>query len=111
MKEHALSRRVVVTGLGVVAPNGNTVTESWQNIIAGKSGIRPITSFDIADFSTRFGGSIVDFDIAQYISPKEARKMDPFIHYGMAAAIQAMEDAGIEVTDQNRRKIGILTAA
>lgn len=108
MKEHALSRRVVVTGLGVVAPNGNTVTESWQNIIAGKSGIRPITSFDIADFSTRFGGSIVDFDIAQYISPKEARKMDPFIHYGMAAAIQAMEDAGIEVTDQNRRKIGIL---
>jgi 3-oxoacyl-[acyl-carrier-protein] synthase II len=108
MKEHALSRRVVVTGLGVIAPNGNTVTESWQNIIAGKSGIRPITSFDIADFSTRFGGSIVDFDIAQYMSPKEARKMDPFIHYGMAAAIQAMEDAGIEVTDENRRKIGIL---
>ena len=103
-----MSRRVVVTGLGVIAPNGNTVTESWQNIIAGKSGIRPITSFDIADFSTRFGGSIVDFDIAQYMSPKEARKMDPFIHYGMAAAIQAMEDAGIEVTDENRRKIGIL---
>jgi len=103
-----LSRRVVVTGLGVIAPNGNTAGESWQNIIAGKSGIRPITSFDISEFSTRFGGSIVNFDVAQYISPKEARKMDPFIHYGMAAAIQAMDDAGIEVTDENRRKIGIL---
>jgi 3-oxoacyl-[acyl-carrier-protein] synthase II len=81
-KEYALSRRVVVTGLGVIAPNGNTAGESWQNIIAGKSGIRPITSFDISEFSTRFGGSIVNFDVAQYMSPKEARKMDPFITMG-----------------------------
>ena len=103
-----MSRRVVVTGLGLIAPNGNSVEESWANIVAGKSGIRPITSFDISEFTTRFGGSIVNFDVARYISPKEARKMDPFIHYGMAAAIQAMEHSGLEVTDGNRRRIGIL---
>ncbi len=106
-----MSRRVVITGLGVVAPNGNTTAESWSNIVAGKSGIRPITSFDISEFSTRFGGSIKDFDVAQYISPKEARKMDPFIHYGMAAAIQAMSDCGLEVTDENRRRVGILVGS
>jgi 3-oxoacyl-[acyl-carrier-protein] synthase II len=110
-EEHALSCRVVITGLGVVAPNGNTTSESWRNIVAGKSGIRPITSFDISEFSTRFGGSIKDFDVAQYIAPKEARKMDPFIHYGMAAAIQAMDDCGLEVTDENRRRIGLLVGS
>jgi 3-oxoacyl-[acyl-carrier-protein] synthase II len=103
-----LSRRVVITGLGVVAPNGNSTEESWRNTVAGKSGIRPITSFDISDFSTRFGGSIIDFDVTKYITAKEARKMDPFIHYGMAAAIQAMEDSGAEITDENRRRVGVL---
>ena len=103
-----MSRRVVITGLGVVAPNGNTTEASWRNILAGKSGIRAITAFDISSFSTRFGGSIIDFDVTQYISAKEARKMDPFIHYGMAAAIQAMEDSGAQVTDENRRRIGVL---
>ena len=103
-----MSRRVVITGLGVIAPNGNSTEESWRNTVAGKSGIRPITSFDISDFSTRFGGSIIDFDVTKYITAKEARKMDPFIHYGMAAAIQAMEDSGAEITDENRRRVGVL---
>ncbi|MBI4695949.1 MAG: beta-ketoacyl-ACP synthase II [Gammaproteobacteria bacterium] len=101
-------RRVVVTGLGLISPNGNTVVESWDNILAGRSGIGPITSFDVSEFATRFGGTIKNFDVAQYIQPKEARKMDPFIHFGMAAGIQAIEDAGIEVTEANSRRIGIV---
>ena len=101
-------RRVVVTGLGLISPNGNTVAESWQNILAGRSGIGPITSFDVSEFATRFGGTIKNFDISQYIPPKEARKMDPFIHFGMAAGIQALEDAGLEITDANCRRIGIV---
>jgi 3-oxoacyl-[acyl-carrier-protein] synthase II len=82
--------------------------ESWDNILAGRSGIGPITSFDVSEFATRFGGTIKNFDVAQYIQPKEARKMDPFIHFGMAAGIQAIEDAGIEVTEANSRRIGIV---
>lgn len=93
-------RRVVVTGLGMVAPVGHTVSESWDNILAGKSGICPITHFDVGPFSTRFGGPIYDFDITQYILPKEARKMDKFIHYGLAAGCQAIEDAGLETVDE-----------
>ncbi len=102
-----MSRRVVVTGLGLVAPNGNTVQTSWANIVAGRSGIGPVTSFDISKFSTRFGGVIKDFDVTDYMSAKEARKMDPFIHYGLAAATQAIEEAGLEVTAENCRRIGI----
>lgn len=101
-------RRVVVTGLGIVSPVGNTVPESWANIVAGRSGITQITAFDVSEFTTRFGGTIKNFDVSQFISPKEARKMDPFIHFGMAAAIEAMGDAGVEVTDANSRRIGIL---
>ncbi|MCB1858949.1 MAG: beta-ketoacyl-ACP synthase II [Gammaproteobacteria bacterium] len=100
-------RRVVVTGLGMVAPVGHTVAESWTNILAGKSGIQPITHFDVSDFSVRFGGPIYGFDITQYISAKDARKMDKFIHYGMAAGCQAIEDSGIEITEANSRRIGI----
>jgi 3-oxoacyl-[acyl-carrier-protein] synthase II len=101
----------VITGLGVVAPNGNTVAESWSNIVAGKSGIRPITSFDISDFSTRFGGSIKDFDVAQYISPKEARRMDEFIHYGVAAGIQAVTNSGIDFATLDPERCGVIAGA
>ena len=101
-------RRVVVTGLGMVSPVGNTVTESWANILAGKSGIGPITAFDATAFSVRIGGGIKNFDPTQYISAKEIRKMDPFIHYGMAAGVQAVEDAGIEVTEENAERIGVV---
>jgi len=87
---------------------GNTVVEAWQNILAGRSGIGPITAFDATNFSTRISGSIKNFEVEKYISAKEARKMDPFIHYGMAAGIQAIEDAGLEITEANSRRIGIL---
>ncbi len=101
-------RRVVVTGLGMVAPVGNTVDVAWSNILAGKSGIRPITHIkDIEKFSTQFGGTIVDFDITQYITEKDARKMDGFIHYGIAAGCQAIEDSGLEITEENAPRIGV----
>ena len=102
-----MSRRVVVTGLGTVCPVGNTVSEAWQNIVAGKSGIGPIEAFDATLFATRISGAVRNFEVEQYISAKEARKMDPFIHYGMAAGIQAIEDAGVEITDANCRRVGL----
>ncbi|WP_447955689.1 beta-ketoacyl-ACP synthase II [Vreelandella sp. EE7] len=100
-------RRVVVTGLGLVTPVGNTVEQSWANIVAGKSGIAPIEHFDASSFNTRFGGSVKDFDISGYLNPKDARKMDLFIQYGMAAGSQAITDAGIECTDENAARIGV----
>ncbi|WP_253443541.1 beta-ketoacyl-ACP synthase II [Halomonas sp. Y3] len=100
-------RRVVVTGLGLVTPVGNTVEESWSNIKAGKSGIAPIEHFDASAFNTRFGGSVKDFDISPYLNPKEARKMDLFIQYGVAAGAQAIQDSGIECTEENASRIGV----
>ncbi len=100
-------RRVVVTGLGVVSPVGNTTEEAWKNILAGKSGIAPIEHFDTSKFSVRFGGSIRGFDVTEYLNPKDARKMDPFIHYGIAASTQAIRDSGLEVTEENAERIGV----
>ena len=102
-----MRRRVVVTGLGLVAPVGNTVDEAWKNIVEGNSGISLIDSFDTSGFSSRIGGSIRNFELSEYISSKDARKMDPFIHYGIAAATQSMNDAGIEVTNSNAERIGV----
>ena len=102
-----MSRRVVVTGLGTVCPVGNTVSEAWQNIVAGKSGIGPIEAFDATLFSTRISGAVRNFEVEHYISANEARKLDPFIHYGMAAGIQAIDDAGVEITDANCRRVGL----
>jgi 3-oxoacyl-[acyl-carrier-protein] synthase II len=100
-------RRVVVTGIGIVAPVGQDTKSAWQNILAGKSGIQTITHFDVEPFSTRFGGPIYGFDVEKYISKKDARKMDKFIHYGMAAGMQAIEDSGLVITDENRKRIGV----
>ncbi|QEA40152.1 beta-ketoacyl-ACP synthase II [Pistricoccus aurantiacus] len=100
-------RRVVVTGLGLVTPVGNTVKESWESILAGKSGIAPIEHFDTEGFNTRFGGSVKEFDIAPYLNPKDARKMDLFIQYGIAAGAQAVADAGLECTEENAERIGV----
>ena len=100
-------RRVVVTGLGVVCPVGNTVEEAWSNLVAGKSGIGTITRFDAAAFACRFAGEVKGFDSAAYLPPKEARHMDTFIHYGLAAAIQAWKDCGLQVTEANAERIGI----
>ena len=101
-------RRIVITGLGIVSPVGNTVSSAWENIVAGKSGITRITRFDASNFTSQIAGEVKDFDIQQYLSAKEARRMDIFIHYGMAAAIQAVKDAGIEdVTHLDSERIGV----
>jgi 3-oxoacyl-[acyl-carrier-protein] synthase II len=89
-------RRVVITGLGLICPVGNSVEEGWQNIIAGVSGIAPVTRFDTSTFPVKFAGEVKNFDITQYISAKDARRMDKFIHYGLAAGIQAVRDAGLD---------------
>ena len=88
-------RRVVVTGLGCISPVGNTVAEAWSNLLAGQSGIGPITRFDASAMSCRIAGEVKNFDLESYISAKEARTMDRFIHYGIAAATQAIQDAGL----------------
>lgn len=100
-------RRVVVTGLGMVTPVGNDVAETWKNILAGKSGIAPIEHFDTSEFSTRIGGSIRNLQLDDYIPRKEQKKMDPFIHYGLTAGIQAIKDSGLEVTEENASRIGV----
>ncbi|MBT5005508.1 MAG: beta-ketoacyl-ACP synthase II [Halieaceae bacterium] len=101
-----IGRRIVVTGLGIVSPVGHTVTETWGNILAGKSGAAPIDAFDVSAYSTQFSASVRDFDISAYLAPKDARKMDVFVQYGMAAGIQAFEDSGYEVTEENAARIG-----
>jgi 3-oxoacyl-[acyl-carrier-protein] synthase II len=100
-------RRVVITGLGIISPVGNTVAEAWENILAGRGGIRPIETFDVSAFPVRFGGTVVGFDAGQYIASKDIKKMDPFIHYGIAAGCQAIADAGLEVTETNAERIGV----
>ncbi|MFH0350431.1 MAG: beta-ketoacyl-ACP synthase II [Chromatiales bacterium] len=104
-------RRIAVTGLGVICPVGNTVKAAWDNILAGKSGIRPLTHFDVSGFSTRFGGTINDFSVTDYISPKDVKKMDPFMHYGLTAGIQAFQDSGVEVREENADRIGVAIGA
>ncbi|OUR72275.1 beta-ketoacyl-[acyl-carrier-protein] synthase II [Methylophaga sp. 41_12_T18] len=104
-------RRVVITGLGAVTPVGLSVKETWENILAGKSGVGPLSQFDVSDFSVRFGASIKNFDITTIIPRKDAKKMDTFIHYGIAAAKEAIEDSGIEITDDNAERIGVAIGA
>jgi 3-oxoacyl-[acyl-carrier-protein] synthase II len=100
-------RRVVVTGLGVVSPVGIGVQPAWSNLIAGKSGITRITKFDPSNFSSQVAGEVKDFDVSQYLPAKEARRMDTFIQYGLAAAIEAVKDSGIEATEENAERIGV----
>ncbi|PKG57677.1 beta-ketoacyl-[acyl-carrier-protein] synthase II [Shewanella sp. Choline-02u-19] len=104
-------RRVVVTGLGLVSPVGNTVDSTWKALVSGKSGIAPITKFDASEFTTRFSGSVKDFDVEQYMSRKDARKMDLFIQYGMAAGIQAVEDSGLEMDKVDPGRVGTAIGA
>ena len=100
-------RRVVVTGLGLVSPVGNTVGDAWENLLAGRSGIATITKFDHSGLSVHFGGEVKGFNIEDYISAKEARHMDTFIHYGIAAGTQDFKDSGLEVTEANSERIGV----
>ena len=100
-------RRVVITGLGLVSPVGNSVEEAWQNILAGRSGIGRVTRFDVSGFPVHIAGEVRNFDIGQYLSPKEARRMDVFIHYGMAAGLQAIRDAGLDAQPVTPERVGV----
>ena len=100
-------RRVVITGLGSVSPVGLDVSSSWENILAGKSGIGPIEHFDISEFTVRFGGTVKGFDPGDIIPAKDTKKMDMFIQYGIAAAAEAMKDSGLEITDANAERVGV----
>ena len=105
------NRRVVITGLGCVSPVGNTVTDAWNSILAGQSGIATITKFDATPFSTHFAGEVKNFNIEDYIPGKEARHMDTFIHYGVAAGMQAWQDCGLIVTEENAERIGVIVGS
>lgn len=100
-------RRVVITGLGIISPVGNTIPEAWENLVAGRSGIARITRFDPTSFASRIAGEVKGFDVEQYLNPKEARRMDIFIQFGMAAGIQAIRDSGLEINEANAERIGV----
>ncbi|MBS0374908.1 MAG: beta-ketoacyl-ACP synthase II [Proteobacteria bacterium] len=104
-------RRVVVTGLGIVSPVGSNVAEAWDNVVHGRSFIGPITRFDTAAFPTRFAGDVRGFAVDAYLAPKEARRMDPFVQYGFAAATQAIKDSGLAVTADNAARVGVAMGA
>lgn len=100
-------RRVVVTGLGIVSPVGNNIDTAWDNVLNGRSGVGHITHFDASEFSTRFAAEVKDFSVDPWLSRKEAKKFDVFIHYGVAAGVQALEDSGLEITDENADRVGV----
>ncbi len=104
-------RRVVVTGLGVICPLGSTVESAWDAILKGESGIAPITRFDVSAFPTRFGGAVRGFNVEEYMSAKEARRVDEFIHYGIAAGVQAVNDAGMDLERLDRDRCGVIAGA
>ncbi len=104
-------RRVVVTGVGVVSPVGSQLSTAWGNIVNGKSGIRPISSYDTAAFSVKFAGTVQGFNVDDYIKAKDQKKMDPFIHYGVGAGIDAVRDSGLDITEENAERIGVAIGA
>jgi 3-oxoacyl-[acyl-carrier-protein] synthase II len=104
-------RRVVVTGLGIVSPVGSTVASAWETILKGGSGIAPIKRFDVSAFPVRFGGEVRGFNLDEYITPKEARRMDPFMHYGVAAGMQAVADSGIDFQKTDPHRCGAVCGA
>ncbi len=104
-------RRVVVTGMGVISPVGNDVASAWDHVLNGVSGIGPVTHFDASAYATRIAGQVRDFDPAQWIAAKDVKKMDPFIHYGVAAGSQALHDSGLQVTEANASRIGVAVGA
>ncbi len=104
-------RRVVITGLGVLSPLGNDLASSWDGIVNGRSGIGPITHFDASGFATRIAGEVKGFDASPWIAPKDMKKMDPFVHYGVAAAMMAIADAGLEIEERDADRIGVAIGA
>lgn len=106
-----MKRRVVITGLGIVSPVGNDIDSAWDNIVNGRSGIGRITRFDPEAMNAQIAGEVKDFDVTQYMSAKEAKQMDTFIHYGVAAGTQALRDSGLEVTEANAERIGVIVGS
>ena len=104
-------RRVAITGIGILSPLGNDLPSSWDGIVAGRSGIGPITHFDASAFATRISGEVKGFDATQWIPPKDVKKMDPFVHYGVAAALMSIADAGLEIRDADADRIGVAIGA
>jgi 3-oxoacyl-[acyl-carrier-protein] synthase II len=104
-------RRVVVTGMGILSPVGNDLDSSWDGIVNGRSGIGPITHFDASAFPTRIAGEVKNFDPSLWIAPKDIKKMDPFVHYGVAASMMAIKDAGLEIADHDAERIGVAIGA
>ena len=104
-------RRVVITGLGIVSPVGSTVATAWESILQGKSGIGPITRFDVSAFPVRIGGEVRGFDVGQYLTPKDARRMDDFMVYGVAAGMQAVADSGIDFSQADAQRCGVICGA
>ncbi|MBS6361541.1 beta-ketoacyl-ACP synthase II [Burkholderia sp.] len=104
-------RRVVVTGLGLISPVGNSVADGWANLVAGKSGIATVTKFDHTNLAVHFAGEVKGFNVEDYVSAKEARQMDTFIHYGIAAGVQALKDSGLEVTEANAERVGVMVGS
>ncbi|WP_298050081.1 beta-ketoacyl-ACP synthase II [uncultured Paenalcaligenes sp.] len=106
-----MKRRVVITGLGIVSPVGNDITTAWDNIVNGRSGIGRITHFDPSALTAQIAGEVKDFDVTKYISAKETKQMDTFIHYGIAAGVQAWQDAGLEITEDNADRVGVIVGS
>ncbi len=104
-------RRVVITGMGIVSPVGNMIETAWQNVCEGKSGILALEDFDVITFTTRIAGTISDFEITDYLAAKDARRMDIFMHYGIASCVDALKDSGLEVTDENGHRVGVAMGA
>ena len=106
-----MRRRVVITGLGIVSPVGNTIESAWDNLVNGRSGIGPITRFDASEFSAQIAGEVKDFDVGNYINSKEAKQMDTFIHYGLAASIDAWRDSGLDINQINPERAGVIVGS
>ncbi|NLA88730.1 MAG: beta-ketoacyl-ACP synthase II [Alcaligenaceae bacterium] len=106
-----MRRRVVITGLGITSPVGNTIDSAWDNLVNGRSGIGPITRFDASDFNSQIAGEVKDFDVTQYINSRDARQMDTFIHYGIAASMDAWRDSGLDVNQINPERAGVIVSS
>ena len=106
-----MKRRVVITGLGIISPVGNDIESAWDNIVNGRSGVTRVTRFDASGLNAQIAGEVKNFDITEYMSAKEAKQMDTFIHYGVAAGVQAWRDAGLEVTEENAERIGVIVGS
>ena len=106
-----MRRRVVITGLGIVSPVGNTIESAWDNLVNGRSGIGPITRFDASEFNSQIAGEVKDFDIGNYLNSKEAKQMDTFIHYGLAASIDAWRDSGLDINQINHERAGVIVGS